>query len=218
MAKNTVSRRILDVAAPAMAGVLLAGCVNFTALDDLKTAKPAGSPFSQALFDDYAFIARSFGDVGQAGYTSFDQRNSMSLTATGYDVAALANNFASKALALSRGEQIDPEASHSLEAHTQRDRLVRALNAGRDGFPRDAARAQADFDCWMLNATVASQAGAAAQCRHSLDITLPRLEAEARVMPIAPADTAASSNAATPADATTPAATPAAAPDASPEP
>jgi OOP family OmpA-OmpF porin len=57
-----------------------------------------------------------------------------------------------------------------------RDRLVHALGEGRDSFPEDAARAQADYDCWVLNGTVPSQAAASAQCRASLGMTLAQLE------------------------------------------
>ncbi|MBU6298718.1 MAG: hypothetical protein KGJ79_07895 [Alphaproteobacteria bacterium] len=177
MAKKTASRAFLVIAMVA-AGLVMAGCVNFSAVDDLKEAKPAGGPFSVALFEDYAFLARSFGEVGAAGYTTFDQQGSISLASMNNDVANLANEYAAKALALSRGEVVDPESSLDLASHGLRDRLVRALTLGRDSYPRDAARAQADYDCWMLDKTVPSLAAAAQQCRHSLDASLSRLESE----------------------------------------
>ena len=164
MVKTRVSRPFSTI----VAGLLLAGCVKFSALDDLKEATPTGSPFSQALFKDYAFLAHSFGDVGQASYISFDQQASISLAKTDSDIAALANSFADKAVLLSRGEAVDPEPSKDLDAHNMRDRLIRVLATGRDTFPRDAARAQADYDCWQLNAAVDSQKGAATACRRSL--------------------------------------------------
>ena len=184
MAQNGTSRHFPAIVAGAAAGLLLAGCVNFSALDNLKDASPpTDSPFGNALFLDYAFLAHSFGDVGQASYTAFDQDASISLADRSSDVAALANNFASKALLLSNGSLVDPEPSQDLVSHGLRDRLVRALDPGRNTVPRDAARAQADYDCWMLNATVASQARAAAVCRSALDISLSRLEAEVHVTP-----------------------------------
>ncbi len=160
------------------ASLFLAGCVNYTALDNLADARPTGAAFDQALFKDYAFLARSFGDVGPASYTTFDQEGSMSLSDSDRAVAALANSFAAKAIALSHGEVVDPVPGRDAKSHTLRDRLVRALTIGRDSFPRDAARAQADYDCWVLNATVPSQERAAVQCQHSLDVTLSRLENE----------------------------------------
>jgi outer membrane protein OmpA-like peptidoglycan-associated protein len=191
MAQNGLSRFFSVIVTGAAAGLLLAGCINFSALDDLRDAPPpTGSPFDQALFQDYTFLARSFGDVGQASYTAFDQQGSISLTKTDSDIAGLANNYASKALQLSRGEAVDPEPSQNLASHKQRDRLVRALTPGRDAFPRDAARAQADYDCWMLNAALTSQTQPAAQCLASLDVTLSRLEGEVRAIPQTPAEAA----------------------------
>jgi OOP family OmpA-OmpF porin len=193
----------------AAAGLLLAGCVNFSALDDLRDASPpTGSPFGQALFQDYAFLAHSFGEVGQASYAAFDQEGSISLAETNSDIAALANAYAAKALSLSRGEAVDPEPSQNLATHALRDRLVRALTPGRDAFPRDAARAQADYDCWMLNAAVASQAPAAAQCHAALDVTLSRLESEVQAIPQTPT-AAATPAASAPTTATPPTPAPA---------
>ncbi len=204
MVQNGISRRFTAILTGAVAGLLLAGCINFSALDDLREASPpTGSPFDQALFQNYAFLAHSFGDVGQASYTSFDQEGSISLAKTDSEIAGLANAYAAKALLLSRGEAVDPESSRDLTSHTLRDRLVRALTPGRDAFPRDAARAQADYDCWMLNAAVASQTGSAAQCRASLDVTLSRLESEVKATTPTPAADA------TPAPATAASATPA---------
>ncbi|MDE2163878.1 MAG: hypothetical protein KGL29_04460 [Alphaproteobacteria bacterium] len=179
MAKKTASRAFSTLAMAA-ASLVMAGCVNWSPVDDLKAATPTGSPFSVALFEDYAFLARSFGQVGAAGYTTFDQQGSISLASMDNDVANLANEYASKALALSRGEAVDPEPSLDLASHGLRDRLVRALTPGRDTYPRDAARAQADYDCWMLDKTVVSLAAAAQQCRRSLDVSLSRLESEVR--------------------------------------
>jgi OOP family OmpA-OmpF porin len=191
MVQNGTSRRFPAIVAGAAAGLLLAGCVNFSALDNLKDAPPpADSPFANALFLDYAFLAHSFGDVGQASYGAFDQDASISLNNSSSDVATLANNFASKALLLSHGSLVDPEPSQNLVSHGLRDRLVRALDPGRDTVPRDAARAQADYDCWMLNTAVASQARSAAVCRSALDISLSRLETEVHVTPQAVATTA----------------------------
>ncbi len=179
MVQIGVSRRFTAIVTGVAAGLLLAGCINFSALDDLEEATPpTGSPFNQALFQNYAFLARSFGDVGQASYTAFDQEASIPLTKIDGEIAKLANAYASKALFLSRGEAVDPEPSRDLAMHRLRDRLVRALTPGRDTFPRDAARAQADYDCWVLNSAVASQAQSAAQCQASFEVTLAQLENE----------------------------------------
>jgi len=159
--------------------VALAGCINFSPLDDLATATPPTDPFQAALYENYAFLAHSFGLVGQAQYGSFDQNASIPLTRTEETVADLANTFANKAMKLTRDELVEPEPSLDIKTHEQRDRLARALAMARDIYPRDAARAQADWDCWRLNLKVAAQAAAADKCRQSFEITLPRLETEA---------------------------------------
>lgn len=179
-----------------MAALCLGGCVNNIALDELSDTPPSGTPFDQALYLDYAFLAKSFGNVGMAGYKSFDRSASLSVDNTDNDVARLAETFAQKAQALTKGLEVDPLPGVDNNSHDLRDRLVRALDKGRTDYPRDAARAQADYDCWMLNSTVASQAGAAAACRRSLSVTLPRLEAEVQSGPAEPA--AASGGTATP--------------------
>ncbi len=172
MAKRIDARPLLILA------VALAGCVNFSSLDDLDLVPPPGDPFELALFKNFTFLAHSFGQVGQAQYAAFDQNASLSISRTDDNLASLANIYAEKALKLSRDEVVDPEPSLDIKTHEQRDRLVRALLAGRDAFPRDAARAQADWDCWHLNATVTSQVPASEACRRSFETTLPRLEAE----------------------------------------
>ncbi|GAA0525709.1 hypothetical protein FHS83_001971 [Rhizomicrobium palustre] len=172
MAKRIDARPLLVLAAA------LAGCVNFSPLDDLESATPPTDPYQNALYKNYAFLARSFGQVGQAQYGTFDQEASLSLAKTDDSTANLANAYADKAMKLTRDEVVDPEPSLDIKTHEMRDRLVRAMVVGREVFPRDAARAQADWDCWHLNATVASLRGAADACRKSFEVTLPRLEAE----------------------------------------
>ena len=137
MAQNGISRCFSAIVTGAAAGLLLAGCINFSALDDLKEASPpTGSPFDQALFQDYAFLAHSFGDVGQASYTTFDQEGSISLAETNSDIAGLANAYASKALQLSRGEAVDPNrARTSLRTSCATGWCAR--------LPRDATRSRA---------------------------------------------------------------------------
>jgi hypothetical protein len=196
-----VNGRVARVFSGLLAGVsaiVISGCVNFSALDDLEAAPPPTTPFALALYQDYTYLAHSFGSIGQAGYSSFDQTGSYSLTQANGDVADLANQYAAKALQLTKGEMVDPEPSRDIATHEVRDRLIRALTAGSDVFPRDAARAQADFDCWQLNADIASQAAAATQCRRSLDVSLPRLETEVKSIPPKPAPTEKAPSAAEP--------------------
>lgn len=159
-------------------GLVLAGCVNTTPLEDLEFAKPTGTEFDTALYHDYAFLARSFGNIGPGVHSVFDYNGSTSLNETTQDIANLANTFAEKAVLAADGRFIDPVPSNNPESHEVRDKLLRALQTGRDYFPRDAALAQANYDCWQLNAPIESQKDATAHCRASLDKILSTLEKE----------------------------------------
>ncbi len=159
----------------AAAGLVMSACVSTSSLDDLATATPSGSPFVQQLFKNYSFLAHSFG-AGGSGGSSFDSEDSMSIFDDGGDNADLAEAFATKALIAAKGNEVDPEPSTDDESAQARDRLIKALGEKKDTFPVDAARAQTDFDCWMLNATVPAQAAAASQCRASFSNSINRLE------------------------------------------
>jgi outer membrane protein OmpA-like peptidoglycan-associated protein len=166
-------RRIVAALALVAAGLTLGACANTSSLDSLAGTTPSGSPFTQALFKNYAYLANSFGG-GSGG--NVDSDSVFSIFDTGGDSNMLAEAFATKALIAAKGVEVEPEPGNSDSAAQMRDRLMRALAEGKDRFPSDAARAQADFDCWMLNSSVASQRGAAEQCRVSLTGSLSRLE------------------------------------------
>lgn len=151
-----------------LAGIALSACVSTSSLDQLSGTTPTGSAFTQALFQNYAYLARSFGELGDTTGSLFDSAS---------DSSALAEAFATKALIAAKGTEVEPEPASS-DAAASRDRLMRALAEGKDRFPTDAARAQADFDCWMLNSSVNSQRAAADQCRASFNNTIARLEAD----------------------------------------
>jgi OOP family OmpA-OmpF porin len=159
----------------AAAGLGLSACVSSSSLDELAGATPTGSPFTQALFQNYAYLARSFGQGSSGGALDTDS----SIFDFGSDTDTLAEAFATKALIAAKGVEVEPEPANE-DSGALRDRLVRALAEGKDRFPSDAARAQADFDCWMLNGTVPAQRNAAEQCRASLNGTLARLEQDLR--------------------------------------
>jgi len=163
----------------AVAGLVLAGCASTSSLDQLGDTTPTGSAFTQQLFKNYAFLANSFGSGGgdsDGVATIFD----------GGDNDALAEAFATKALIAAHGSEPEPEPSMDGDSANARARLVRALAEGKDRFAYDAARAQTDFDCWMLNSTVESQASAAAQCRASFDRSIAKLENDRRPVAAAP--------------------------------
>jgi hypothetical protein len=104
---------------------------------------------------------------------------------TKYDssVGALANAYARKALIAARGSVVEPDPGVDVTTHKMRDRLIRAIERGRDSFPADAARAQVDYDCWMMNGAVPSMKRASAKCLTSLNASLAKLETESRPAP-----------------------------------
>ena len=164
----------------AIAALTLSACASTSSLDDLANATPTGSPFTQQLFKNYAYLANSFGGNG-GGVDSDD--DSIFDSGSGSD---LAEAFATKALIAARGTEPEPEPSTDDASAQARGRLMAALAQGKDHFPVDAARAQTDYDCWMLNATVASQQAAAASCRDSFGASIARLEADLRPAPPPP--------------------------------
>ena len=147
----------------AMSG-FLSGCaildIGSSDLDRLRDAEASGTAFQQAQFKDYAYLARSFGEAPS------DQAET------------LANAYAAKALTAAGGEDVAPEAPSNQEQSELHARLERGLNAGRGKAPDDAARAQADYDCWILNQQIAGQTAASQQCRSSLEDTLAQLEGD----------------------------------------
>jgi hypothetical protein len=151
--------------------------MSTSSLDQLSGATPSGSPFAQDLFKNYAYLARSF---GPSTTTSDGMLDFGLFGATSSDTNDLAEAFATKALIAARGEEVEPEPANSSAATALRDRLTRALGDGKERFAADAARAQADFDCWMLNGSVDTQRGAAEQCHASFNSTLARLEQDTR--------------------------------------
>lgn len=171
-----VSRRVVLICSIATG---LAGCVGTTALSQLEQARPLGGPFSQSLFRNYAALAHSFGTVGTpSSGTPFDASQSLSLGGMSADVADIANIYAGKAIATAQGEEILPEQPDSglKDSEALRLQLLRDLDQGRDKAPQSAARAQADYDCWVVNARSDALRRAAQQCRRSLGYTLAQLE------------------------------------------
>lgn len=179
---TTRTRSFLARLMPAVAlsaALALGACAGNGLFDDLNQATPTGSAFSQALFKNYAYLARSYGaQTSMTSGTAFDSEGSMSLGDVSDDVADIANLFAQKALQASRGENVLPEpAPPSLaDSLALRTRLLTALDQGREKVPDAAARAQADFDCWVLNSTVPALGNSAAACRRSLDTSLSTVE------------------------------------------
>jgi outer membrane protein OmpA-like peptidoglycan-associated protein/outer membrane murein-binding lipoprotein Lpp len=180
---------IVGLFAVATLGLVLAGCSSWLGFDGTKSAPPTASAFNQALAKDYDALSRSVttgNDTSDAGFFSSP------FAYLGVDFwskspsEALVNAFADKASRAAEGKDVAPEPSNDSASESARARLVMAVEAGEDRFPDDAARAQADYDCWVLDAMVASQASAASQCQSSLGSSLARLEADVQPAPPPP--------------------------------
>src|SRR5690242_17665279 len=181
------SRSAVIRAVVVAAAFALSACAGNGLLDELDQAQPVGSDFSKAQFKDYSYLARSFGEDTGSASTAFDANNSMSLSGGNGDVADLASAYAQKALDAAQGQEVLPEAAPDgdADAATMRDRLLKALEDGRGKFPDDAARAQAEYDCWILDRGAGLQQ-AAAQCRRGFDAALSQLEHELNPAPPPP--------------------------------
>jgi outer membrane protein OmpA-like peptidoglycan-associated protein len=121
-------------------------------------------------------------ETAEGGF--LDSLNPFSSSDTSSDL--LARAFTAKAELADAGTEPEPEAANGPDQTSMRGRLVRALAAGKDQFPEQAARAQADYDCWVLYGTVPSAAAASQACRTALDSSMLRLETAARPAPPAP--------------------------------
>jgi len=165
----------------------LSACAGNGLLDDLDQAQPSGSDFSKELYKNYSYLAHSFGDEGNSANTSFDA-SSNSDDNSSMDVGDLVTAYAQKGLDAAQGQEVLPEPAPdgNTDAINMRDRLLKALEDGRGKFPADAARAQVEYDCWIMDARVDGLRDASAQCRRGLDAALSQLEHELNPAPPAP--------------------------------
>ena len=100
---------------------------------------------------------------------------------------AVVDAFHAKADQAAKGNEPAPEpAPADSMAQGLRARLVAAIARGKDQFPDSAARAQADYDCWVLDSGAANLLSQAQDCRSALSSSLPALENAARPAPPPP--------------------------------
>lgn len=169
----------------AAAGVLALGLAACSS-DDAEDAG-AGTPFTQALAKDYGDLSAQAAALPaepaeEEGF--FDSLNPFSSSESSSDL--LAKAFTAKADLANEGTEPELEAANGAAQSAMRTRLIRDIAAGKDQFPEQAARAQADYDCWVLYGTVASAAAASQACKTALDSSIVRLENAARPAPPPP--------------------------------
>jgi OOP family OmpA-OmpF porin len=121
--------------------IALSGCTAFTSFSEveaLNDAQPVGSPFTQALTNEYRDFANN--ELKE----NFDYPDAL--------------HFSRKGLAAASGETVLPEPvadwnlseKHIQELSAARGRLIVAYDLGaRETAPALSARAQAKFDCWI---------------------------------------------------------------------
>src|SRR3954468_16384762 len=179
MSKIALHGRGCRLAMLAAATVLALGLAGRSSDEDLAE----GSPFTQALGKDYTDLSTQASalpaEPADSGF--FDSLNPFSSSDTSSDL--LAKAFTAKAELANAGTEPEPETGNGPAQTTIRGRLTRAIAASKDQFPEQAARAQADYDCWALYSTVASAAAAAQACKTALDSSLLRLESGSRPAP-----------------------------------
>ena len=164
-------------------GLALAGCMG-----DEEIAA-AGSPFSQALFKDYTDLATQAAGApapqtpeDSGGF--FNDLLGIFSSAPDNPADAVADAFRAKANRAAAGEEPQPEmAPADAAAQGLRARLMRGIAQGKDQFPEEAARAQADYDCWILDSGAANLASEARACRAALNNSLVALENASRPAP-----------------------------------
>ena len=175
-----LARRLPGLLAISAAGLLLAGCFG-GALDDLDSATPGGSAFSQALFQDYSYLAHSFGDLPDVD----DPDSWLPFGGTTENpLAPVRDAFANKALLSANGGEPAPEPAIDGPSQTGRARLIVLIQQTKDQFPDDTARAQVQFDCWMLNSYIAAQAAASQACHRAFDNAVLKLNNDLRPGPL----------------------------------
>ena len=173
-------RRLASVSVLAL-GLALAGCAG----DDEVTA--SGSPFSQALFKDYTDLATEAAsapapEVQDTGF--FSDLFSMFGGGPSNPADAVVDEFHDKADQAAKGNEPPPEAAPAdATAQGLRARLVAAVARGKDRFPDQAARAQADYDCWVMDRGAANLSAQGAECRSALNNSLLALENTSRPVP-----------------------------------
>ncbi len=159
----------LSTLSAAMAATLALTACSGMELERTSGMTPTGSAFDKALFSDYMTLSHQ-------EYNEGDYRNS--------DV------FAVRARSAGEGTMVEPEelsartipAAETRELSSARDRLVAALNGGgRDRNPREAASAQANFECWMEEAEEGNQPQHLAECRSRFFDGLAQIEAKPAV-------------------------------------
>ena len=156
--------------AVAVAALILSACAG-NEIERTSGLSPTGPEFNRALFGDYLAMSRT--EFNEGDYGNSDK-------------------YALRARALAEGKMVQPEevsarkipADKAPEITSYRGRLVAALDGGaREKLPRDAATAQAKFDCWLEEQEENIQPGDIAACRSAFLEALAKIEGKPMAQP-----------------------------------
>ena len=159
----------LSTLSAAVAATLALSACGGMELERTSGMTPTGSEFDKALFSDYMTLSHQ-------EYNEGDYRNS--------------DLYAMRARSAGAGTMVEPEeisartipANETQELSSARGRLVTALNGGaRARDPREAASAQANFECWMEEAEENIQPQHLAECRSRFFDALGKIEVKPAV-------------------------------------
>ena len=169
------------------AAIALSACSTLFGEDEEPLAL-SGSPFSQGLATAYTNLAAQATAIPDA---EADDGGFFSPLTGLFDFSdtpteMLERAFTAKAELAATGEEPAPEAAPDPTIQPIYARLVAAVNAGKARFAEEAARAQSDYDCWILFSMVPTAASNATTCKSQLDQSLPALEAALRPAPPPP--------------------------------
>jgi outer membrane protein OmpA-like peptidoglycan-associated protein len=171
--------RLTALAMLGAASIALSACSTLFGSEEEAMALD-GSPFAQGLavaYSNLAGQASALPDTEEAGF--FDMFDVFSDTPVGM----LERAFTAKAELAASGQEPAPEAAPDASIQPVLLRLVTAVNEGKARFAEQAARAQSDYDCWILFSMVPAGAPNAAACKSQLDQSLPALELALRPAP-----------------------------------
>ena len=144
--------------------LLLTACAGNFSTDAVRNAPSKGNAFQKALHMEYVTLASM--EIDEDDWTDGEFFNSRALD------AANAKKFGPQNMA---AREIPDQNVGSMSS--ARARLVRALEAGGDRVaPKQAARAQAMFDCWMQEQEENFQPKDIAWCRDGFDVAIAYVE------------------------------------------
>lgn len=174
--------RLTALAMLGAASIALSACSSLFG-DDSEPLALDGTPFSQGLavaYSNLASQASALPNMEEGGFFSmFDVFSSS-------PGSMLERAFNAKAELAASGQEPAPEAAPDASIQPIHTRLVAAVNEGKARFAEQAARAQSDYDCWILFSMVPEGAPNAAACKNQLDQSLPTLELALRPAPPPP--------------------------------